>query len=185
MTLKHKAQEGTLAEADLIGIFESYHKKMYNYIYYRMNDSSVAEDLTSQVFEKMIINKHTYDKKKASIGVWLFTIAKNCINDYLRQQRKRKWAPLDVVLDFKSLDKSPEEVSLEKERNSKLHKALKILSERELHIIGLKFGAGLSNIEIAQMLSLSESNVGSILYRCMKKLKTELEREDVICLKKA
>ena len=49
----------------------------------------------------------------------------------------------------------------------------------------MKFGGDLNNREIAEIMTLSESNVGSILYRSMKKLRKEIEKEDVICLRKA
>ena len=45
-------------------------------------------------------------------------------------------------------------------------------------MIALKFGANLKNVEVAEILNLTESNVGVILYRAMKRLKKELEKED-------
>ncbi|MNJ03230.1 RNA polymerase sigma factor SigX [compost metagenome] len=55
---------------------------------------------------------------------------------------------------------------------------MQALKTKERHIVALKFGAGLKNVEIAQLLDISESNVGVMLFRVMKKLKLELERND-------
>lgn len=172
-------------EADLIQVFEDYHKKVYSYFYYRINDKAISEDLTSQVFEKVIQNRESYDPAKAPIEVWLFTITRNCFNNYVREKKRHSFVALDNIIEMISLKKSPEEKVLEGERNYSLHQALKRLNERERNVIALKFGAQLNNREIAKIVNLTESNVGSIVYRCMKKLRNELEKEDIVCLRKA
>jgi RNA polymerase sigma-70 factor (ECF subfamily) len=80
-----------------------------------------------------------------------------------------------LIKDFISSKKTPEDIVEISETNDELLKALKTLGTRERNIIALKFGADLKNTEIAEVLELSESNVGVILYRTMKKLKRELE----------
>ncbi|MNI21296.1 RNA polymerase sigma factor SigX [compost metagenome] len=69
-------------------------------------------------------------------------------------------------------------MAIDKESGDHLTKALQTLKTKERHIVALKFGAGLKNVEIAQLVNISESNVGVMLYRVMKKLKLELERND-------
>lgn len=182
---KYELGDRIQSEEDLIWIFETYHKKIFSYINYRINDQSAAEDLTSQVFEKVIKNKHTYAGHKAPVEVWLFAIAKNTLNNYFREQKKRRWAPLEAVMEMISTKKTPEELTLQGEKSSKLKHSLNSLSERERNIVAMKFGGGLNNREIAEIMALSESNVGSILYRSMKKLRKEMEKEDVICLRNA
>ena len=56
-----------------------------------------------------------------------------------------------------------------------LRAAFDVLEDREREIVSLKFGAAISNREIAQVLNLTESNVGTILYRSLKKMKKQLE----------
>jgi RNA polymerase sigma-70 factor (ECF subfamily) len=59
-----------------------------------------------------------------------------------------------------------------------LTKALDILNKSERNIIGLKFGANLKNTEIAKILGITESNVGVIICRAMKKLKSHMKVSD-------
>lgn len=183
--MHQEKQYDLLQEEDLIQVFEVYHKKVYSYFFYRIKDVLTAEDLTSQVFEKVIKNRTSYDKDKAPIGVWVFAIAKNCLNNYFREQKKHQFAPLETIMEWFSNKETPEEYVLVEERNFKLHQSINRLKDREKNIIALKFGAGLSNKEIAGIIGISETNVGSILYRSMKKLKVEMEKEDAICLRKA
>lgn len=75
---------------------------------------------------------------------------------------------------FVSSKKDPEKLLLNEERSDTLITALNKLNERERNLIALKFGACLRNTEVAEITGLSESNIGVILYRAMKKLKNEL-----------
>lgn len=134
--------------------------------------------MTSQIFEKVMSRIDTYNKEKAPFEVWLFGIARNVVNDYFRDLKKYRVFSMDSIKELASSKKSPEDIIEIKEINGELFKALKILDMREQNIIALKFGANLKNVEIAEILNLTESNVGVILYRTMKKLKKELEKEE-------
>jgi RNA polymerase sigma-70 factor (ECF subfamily) len=164
---------------ELSYIFETYYKRIYNYIYYRINCHYTAEDLTSQTFEKVMTKIHTYSGNKAPFEVWLFSIARNIVNDYFRNEKKHKFFTLDAIKELISRDKEPEDIVLDGEKNTNLLKALSILDSRERNIIAFKFGANLKNKEIAELLDITESNVAVILYRALKKLKKEIERGDI------
>lgn len=163
-------------EKEFTYIFETYYKKVFNFVYYRVNQYYTAEDLTSQIFEKVMIKINTYDETKSPFEVWLFVIARNTVNDYFRNLQKRKFLPIDSIKNLISKKKTPEDIVEIAETNDELLKALSILDERERSIVALKFGAGLKNVEISKVLGLTENNVGVILFRTMKKLKKELER---------
>lgn len=174
---KKESDQVLYCEEDFAYIFETYYKRVYNYIYYRTNSYHGTEDLTSQIFEKVMIRIDTYNKAKGPFEVWLFGIAKNVVNDYFRSIKKQKVFPIDSIKELISTKKSPEDMIEIEETNKELLKALKVLDLRERNIIALKFGANLKNLEVAEILNLTESNVGVILYRSMKKLKKELEKE--------
>ncbi|EHJ01600.1 RNA polymerase, sigma-24 subunit, ECF subfamily [Clostridium sp. DL-VIII] len=158
-------------------IFELYYKRLYNYTYYRVNSHEAAEDITIQVFEKVMIKFHTYINEKSKFEVWIFTIARNTINDYFRKQKRHKIISIDNIINLISRDKGPEDLMLKRERNNNLMDALSILDAKERNIVAYKFGANLKNVEIAKILKISESNVGVKLHRIMKKLKSEMEKE--------
>lgn len=165
---------------DFTSIFENYYKRIFNYISYRVNCRYTAEDLTSQVFEKVMIKLDSYSHQKSPLEVWMFAIARNVVNDYYRVQKRGKWFSLDAIKELVSSKKDPEVQYIVGESNDKLLQALNTLNARERHIVALKFGANLTNVQIAVLLDLSESNVGVILYRTMKKLKIQIENEGVV-----
>lgn len=151
-------------------LFDMYYKRVYRYICYRINNQNMAEDLCSQVFEKVISKYTTYSPEKSSFEVWLFAIARNTVTDYHRSNKKRFHLSLDAILDMVSPGPSMEEDVITEAGNKELFLALRQLSEKERNILSMKFAAGLKNSEIADLLGISGSNVGVVLYRSLKKL---------------
>lgn len=176
--IQEEMKEKTDIELQFTDIYETYYKRIFNYISYRVSSTHTAEDLTSVVFEKILNKLSTYSNQKAPFEVWMFAIARNAVNDHHRRQKKRQWFSLDVMKELISSRKDPENLFLNEERSDKLVTALNKLNERERNLVALKFGACLRNTEVAEITGLTESNIGVILYRAMKKLKTELGSED-------
>lgn len=158
-------------------IFEQYYERVFRYIRYRVTCEYTAEDLTSQVFERVWSRFASFREDKAPFEVWLFAIARNAVNDYGRQQRRRRFFSLEALKSAASSGDTPEAMALAGEAKDNLLEAMSVLKPKERSIVALKFGADLKNGEIAKLAGMSESNVGVTLYRSMKKLKAELERK--------
>ncbi len=71
-----------------------------------------------------------------------------------------------------------EEVVAEREDRARLAVLLARLPDRERELVALKYGAGLTNREIARLSGLSETNVGTILHRTVQRLREEWEEQD-------
>lgn len=155
----------------LTQVYNQYYKKIYKYTLYRVGNHCIAEDIVSEVFEKVVSNHYTYNPAKSKLNTWLFTIVNNTIINYYKKNIHQP-----ERLEFKKLESSYclEDLILERERKEQLLKAIMGLKERQRNIIALKFGAGLTNREISQIMNISESNVGTILYRSLKQLRNIL-----------
>jgi RNA polymerase sigma-70 factor (TIGR02952 family) len=158
-------------------IYEAYYKRVYNYISYRINNHHDTGDLVSQVFERVIQKYGAYDPGRSGFEAWLIGIARNAVTDYFRTQKKNFNVSLDHVLGFITGNSQPEEILVINESNASLVKALAKLSKKERHIVALKYAAELKNTDIAEVMGISDSNVGVILFRSLKKLRRELEKE--------
>ena len=152
-------------------LYEEYLPQVFRYMSYRLNDNSIAEDLTSSVFEKALARFTSYRADKASFSTWLFTIARNTVIDHYRTSGKKKTVPLDKAAEMAETKSSPEEEFARREERQRLKVCLAALSTQEQDIVSFKFGSELTNRQIAQMIGLSESNVGTILYRAVRKLR--------------
>lgn len=167
----HNEKKATSAEETFAELYQQYLPKVFRYINFRVGNNKLAEDLTSLVFEKALTKINTYRSDKASLPTWLFSIAGNTVTDHYRQSSRRQTISLDEAENMISQDPSPEDQVIREEERQKLHLCLARLSRQEQEIISFKFGAELTNRRIAGLLGLSESNVGTILYRAVRKLR--------------
>ena len=151
-------------------LYEKYFPLVYGMIFARLKDVTAADDVVSEIFMKVALNLDKHDKKYA-FSTWLFTIARNTLADYYRQQIRLREESWDEFLEREApISEQPEEKLLASEQIKNLLRAVSKLSERQRRIIELKYWSELSNVEIAEMLNLSASNVGFIHYQAMKRL---------------
>lgn len=169
------AREEILSSEEFTRIYNFYYKRVYKYICYRINNQYAAEDICSQVFETLISKYHTFSEEKSRFEVWLFAIVRNSVTDYYRRLKKGSHFSLDSLLDMVLPKPSPEELMIRDDNNQELFKALAKLRDKERNILAMKYAAGLKNTEIAALLGVSESNIGVVVYRSLKKLHKALE----------
>ena len=170
---QHTAKAGQQMEA-FTALYEQYSARIFTYFQYRCSDSATAQDLTMQVFERLLGCLPGYNSGRAPFSAWLFSIARHVAADWQRRQYLRKWIPWEDFTRRPSGDPGPEQAALESEERRNLRQALSQLSSRERDLVGLRFSSGLTNRAIAHLTGLSESNVAVILYRAMRKLRQHL-----------
>jgi RNA polymerase sigma-70 factor (ECF subfamily) len=144
--------------------------RIYNYFRFRLGREAEVEDLTARTFEKAWSARARYRRDLAGFSTWLFRIAQNVCIDYLRSRRVH--APLEVALDL-ATEITPEIEACRDSDLSRLGRLTARLPEREQELIALKYGAALNNREIAGLTGLSESNVGTSLYRIVQTLRSQ------------
>ena len=167
----------TRASPDWDAIYEEELPRIYNYFLYRVNNRQVAEDLTSTTFERAWSSRKSYRADIAAISTWLFTIAHRVGVDYYRK-KQLKVLDIDEVYQLAG-GESPENIIQTQFEKERLAKVIARLPGREQEIIALKYGAELSNQEIAGLLNLSASNVGTIAHRTVLQIRRLLEQEEV------
>ncbi|MEC0226709.1 sigma-70 family RNA polymerase sigma factor [Paenibacillus alba] len=172
---KSHLHDGIMTTDRFTQIYETYYSRVYKYICYRINNHYAAEDICSHVFEVVISKYQSFSPEKSNFEVWLFAIARNAVTDYFRSQKKRAAFSLDSIMNMFLPKSSPEEIVIRDDNNQALFVALAKLNDRERNIIAMKYAAGLKNSEIADLLGVSASNIGVVLYRSLNKLHKELD----------
>ncbi|MFP4978289.1 sigma-70 family RNA polymerase sigma factor [Paenibacillus sp. CN-4] len=168
-------RDSVLSAERFTQLYDMYYPRIYKYVWYRINDHYAAEDVCSLVFESVIGRYSSYSQDKAPFDVWLFAIARNAVTDYYRAQKKRSFFSLDSILDSVFSRPSPEELAIREDNNRALLKAMAKLRDKERNIIAMKYAAGLKHSEIAQIMGVSESQIGVVLFRSLKKLQKILQ----------
>lgn len=164
-------------DSDAFGqLYDFYFPRIYGFVMAKVGDSSVAEDLVSDIFVKLLDNLPKYQDRGMPFSAWLFTVARNVIFDFFAKNNKQKTEMIEEGMEIKDEreDASPKVQASQTELKEMVKAVMSKLPERELTILQMKFFSGLNNREIAASLNLTESNVGIILYRVLRKIKPDL-----------
>ena len=157
-------------------LYEYFFPRVYNFIFARLKNAADADDVTSITFMKMNENLDRYDPSKAAFSTWLFRIAVNAIVDHTRKSNRHQESEWDEFFDPAAPTQvEPEAQVLVAENNQELLKALNKLNDREKQIVELKFFSECDSKTIAEILSMTESNVRVTLHRALAKLKKALD----------
>jgi RNA polymerase sigma-70 factor, ECF subfamily len=154
-------------------LYDAYIDRIYRYIYFRVADDNLAEDITSQVFLKSWEKLDTYQPGPSPFIAWLYRIARNTVIDYYRTRK--------VVISLE--DARPAEISHEdgveeqldlQFKSQELRGALQELTEEQQQVLILKFISGLSTPEIAQQLGKQQGAVRALQMRALQGLAKSL-----------
>ena len=149
-------------------IYDQFHRGVYKYVYYRIGDQSLAEDLTMEVFTKAMERIDRFDFRGVPFAAWLYRIASNLVIDHFRRLPKQASVPLEDMLV--STVELPAESLYEKFSHQALRRALADLTDDQQQVVILKFVDGLSNMEVAQILGKTEGAVKSLQHRALSTL---------------
>jgi RNA polymerase sigma-70 factor, ECF subfamily len=155
-------------------LYERTFPRVYGYVASLLRDRSAAEDVTAQAYERAYRKRRSYRPRRGTVEAWLFGIARNAALDELR--RRRRHAGLEIDPEDTSSPGAEDHVELALRREV-VRAALDVLSGQERDLLSLKYAAGLSNAEIADLLETSESNVGTRLHRALTKLRKACHEE--------
>lgn len=161
-------------EADFEALYHAELPRVYNFFRYRFGDGPLAEDLTSETFEKAWRGRDQYRRDLAAFSTWVFTIARRVAVDHYRRHHAE--LSLSDVPEL-PIDESPEDLAQAQDDFARLSILLARLADRDRELVALRYGAGLTNRAIARLTGLTESNVGVILHRALVTLRDAWEAE--------
>jgi RNA polymerase sigma-70 factor (ECF subfamily) len=150
--------------------YRDYFPRVFAFVYARVRDPHLAEDLAADVFERAYRNRDSL-RADGAFSTWLFTIARNVIISNGRKRGRETIVDPDVIRDIAPSDVLVESEILKNEELKDLAEVVRGFPQREQDIISLKFDAELANAEIAEIMGLSEPNVRVIMFRTLKKLR--------------
>jgi len=170
-----RAQTG---DAKAFTILHQHHwEDVFKYIYYRVDSQVTAEDLTSDVFVKMVEKIDTYRFKGKPLLAWLYTIARNLVIDHHRKNgRAPTFTQLDERIDAGDSG-DPIKIAQRQRAADCLRRALTHLTELQRDVITGKFIDGRSNKEVARLLGRTEGAIKSLQHRALNSLKRAIEKD--------
>jgi RNA polymerase sigma-70 factor (ECF subfamily) len=171
-----RAQQGDTQV--ISALYERYHLSIYRYLYYRVGNRHVAEDLTSEVFLRMLRFLPGYRPQGASFQAWLFQIARNLAIDYHRQMTVQNPVKLEEGLIASNEDPA---ISTEHGLTSQsLRKALNRLTDDQRDVIVMRFVTAMPIAEVAQTLHKSEDSIKGLQRRALIALRETLNEWEIV-----
>ena len=157
-------------EAALTELYRLYFPRVYRYILARMGNPYDAEDLTEEVFLRVLDAIGRFQWREAPFSAWLFRIAHNAVISQRRKEGARgRSSPLIEALPVDS--QGPEEMVENRLAINEIMKAAETLPEAQRRVIGLRFAAGLTVAETARAMNKGEGNVKVIQHKAIAKLR--------------
>ncbi|WP_430787396.1 RNA polymerase sigma factor [Virgibacillus flavescens] len=154
--------------------YHAYSNDLYRYILLMIGDRDQAKDILQDTFLRAYDKLESFDGENARS--WLFRIARNLTIDYIRKKK-----PIAYFIDSPSLikatDKNPEQLMALNEAERDIHSALRNIKRTYRDVIILRKIKEFSISESARILGWSENKVKITLFRGMKALRKELEKE--------
>ena len=167
MTLVRFSQQGD--QEMFARLYQTYVDRIYRYVYFRVADENLAEDITAQIFLKVWEKLDSYQPGQSPFMAWIYRIAHNTVIDYYRT---RKFA---VSLE----NARPAEISHDDEvdekldfqfQSQKLSAALRDLTKEQRQVLVLKFVDGMSTTEIAKQLKKKTGAIRALQMRGLQGL---------------
>jgi RNA polymerase sigma-70 factor (ECF subfamily) len=157
------------ARRELAEMYDTHAPRIFRYIYHRLGDQSVAEDLTSEVFIRFLHARAAPE----NLAAFLFRMAHNLIVDYLRCHRATQLLDENLV----AAQSDPAHLVEDEMKRARLRRAIARLTAEQQQVIVLKFLEDFSNEEIARVLDKSVGAVKLLQYRGLATLRDHLSAD--------
>lgn len=147
-------------------LYVRYADDVLRYVTGLIRDHHEAEDITQNVFAKLMKAINKYEERAVPFDAWILRVARNAALDHLRAKRA---IPTEEV---RLTDTGRAQTQLD--RGQALRQALEDLPEDQREVLVLRHIVGLSPIEIADTLDKSESSVHGLHHRGRRSLRDNL-----------
>lgn len=158
----------SLDQEALAQIHDLYYVPIFRYIAFRINEHETAEDLTSEVFTRLLSALHDHTAPQKTLRGWLFSVASRVVKDHYRKQYRRQQTTLNESMP--SLGATPDQKVEMKLTNENLRQAITELTEDQQQVIALRFGYEMSIRDVAQTTGKSEGAIKMLQARAVSAL---------------
>ena len=166
--LVHRTQQG---DAEAFGeLYDHYVTMVHRYVYHRVGDRALAEDVTSETFVRALRRIDSLSFQGRDVGAWLVTIARNIVLDHVKSSRYRLEVPTADMRDADRVTDGPEEAVLTHLGNRELLECVQQLGSEQQECIVLRFIHGLSVSETAEIMGKKDGAIKALQHRAVRRL---------------
>jgi len=162
----------------LAEIHDTYYPIIFRHISFRVSDTQAAEDLTSEVFIRLLAALRDRHAPQDSLSGWLYRVAAHVVADYHRRGYRATQVELDETMP--SHDSGPLEMVESQMVNERLRDAIKDLTDDQQMALDLRFGQGRSIRQTAAAMGKTEGSVKQLQARALAMLAKRLSEGDSV-----
>lgn len=156
-------------------LHERFYEPVYRYIRIKVSDSFASQDLTSEVFVRMLEALKRGKIWHTTPDAWIFGIARNVVADHYRQKSRRPEVMLDERLTASRENGLDQQVMADEQREE-LTRAIGLLTDEQRDVILMRFMEGLSIKDVAEVLNKSPGAVKGLQFRAIRALSEAMKR---------
>lgn len=170
-----RAQKG---DVDAVGeLYDRHHTHIFRYVWSRLGQQHGAEDLTGEVFMKMLVALPSYRPGATPFRAWLYRIARNMLVDHYRKERGMMTMLSEETQQQDVTEHDPPSVVEEQLAAERVQQALTRLERSQREVVVLRFLSGLSLREVALTLNKSESAIKALQHRGLAALRLAMQQD--------
>ena len=170
-----RAQRG---DVNAVGqLYDRHQARIFRYVRSRVHNNQLAQDLTGEVFLRMVAALPEYRITQAPFAAWLYSIARNLIADHYLKEGGRMAVPIQEVQHVIGEGTDPAAVVEQQLTLERVQRALERIDETQREVIRLRFLVGLSLREVAESLGKTVAAVKSLQHRGLLALRAALQQE--------
>ena len=149
-------------------VYDRYFPDVYRYVYYRLGDQQLAEDIASDVFVRLLEAVKAKRAPLTNLKGWLISTASNVVADHFRSKYRR---PTEALSDgMPDLASSLTDEIDHRQRADSVRQAYAQLTEEQQHVLSLRFGDGYSLEETADLLNKKVNAIKALQFRAIASL---------------
>lgn len=157
-------------------VYDQYFSEIYRYVLYRIGDTTLAEDISSDVFVRLLEAVQSGNSPRTNLKGWLIGTASHIVTDHLRKKYRRPEEELSESL----ADRGPSLTAQvdQREQNRAVNEAYAQLTPEQQHVLALRFGQGYSLEETAVLMKKNVNAVKALQFRALAALQREVGEVD-------
>lgn len=158
----------------LAQVYDEYYERIYRYVYRYLGQVDAAEDLTANVFLRLLKAVHSGSCPRTSLSAWLYRVAHNLVVDAFRRSPP---AELELAEWLGGAELDPIHTVEERLQMERVRRALLQLTPSQQQVITLRFLEGFETPEIALIMGKSEGAIGALQHRALIALRQILSAD--------
>jgi len=164
-------------DAQAVGaVYDQYFSEVYRYALYRIGDQTLAEDIASDVFLRLLEALQGGRIPQSNLKGWLIGTASHIVTDQMRKKYRRSEEEISDSLP--DLTPGPASEVDQREQNRAVQGAYAQLTPEQQHVLALRFGQGYSLEETATFMNKNINAVKALQFRALAALQREIGEVD-------